>query len=87
MSLQMKLNKQRFWLFIKMCYYDVGTRIPFYVTPSQIYLVCKYQIDNYSDTTSEFFYVLIRDIVILRWFKVMIKKYKSWYNDIEMSVI
>ena len=49
-----------------MCYHDVGTRIPFYVTPSQIYLVCKYQINNYSDTTSEFFNALIRNIVILQ---------------------
>ncbi len=53
-------------MVIKMCYYDVGTRIPFYVTPSQTGQILAYQIDNYSETTSEFLYVLVRNIVILR---------------------
>ena len=40
-----------------MCYYDVGTRIPFYVTPSQIYLVCKYQYAIYSNDYSSSFFI------------------------------
>ena len=54
-----------------MCYYDVGTRIPFYVTPSQTGHFSAYQIDNYSDTTSEFFNALERNILILRCNKIL----------------
>jgi hypothetical protein len=49
-----KYKTKWFWLFVKMCYYDGGIRIPFYVTPSQRAWFHMYQIDNYSDTTSEF---------------------------------
>jgi hypothetical protein len=50
----------------------VGTRISFYVTPSQTGQILAYQIDNYSDTMSEFFYTLERNMVIFRLFETLL---------------
>ena len=57
--------KEWFWLFIKMCYYDVGIRIPFYMTPSQIGQILTYQIDNYSDNCQSFLFFNVYLILIV----------------------